>query len=151
MLAIRDDAGSWVKCMQTCSALANVFTFVVCKQQHLPGMMYKFKTVCNMSEDRPSTAGNVYAAAGVTSWYLHEVGLQQAFTRCNMMTTHKTKIAGFCPAQCWSLNPKRIATLCKASPLCAEHAAAMGHEHGCMITVQSVRQLHDINIQKTPS
>lgn len=94
---------------------------MVCKQQHLPDRSVQVYTVDNVTDDMTSTAGHVYAAAaaGITLWYLHEVGLQKTFTRCNVMTAHKTKIAGFGPAQCWSLNPECIATLCETSPLCA--------------------------------
>lgn len=71
----------------------------------------------------PRVAGQEHAAAGVELWYLHEVSLQETFTRRNVMSTHKTKVAGLGPVQCWSLNPECITALCKARPLCAENAA----------------------------
>ena len=110
--------------------------------------MYKFRPICNMSEDMPTSRKCICSCrCRCHHMYLHEIGLQEAFTCRNVMTTHKTKIAGFGPAQCWSLNPECIAILCEASPCCAEHAAAIGHEHACMITVQLVR-LHDVDRQR---
>ena len=61
--------------------------------------------------------------------YLHEVSFQETFTRRNVMTAHKTKVAGLGPVQRWSLDPECIATLCKELPHCAENAAVARHVH----------------------
>lgn len=88
-------------------------------------------TSYDMSQNLPRASRQVHAAAGVIFWYLHEVSLQETFTRRNVMTTHKTKVAGLVPVQCRSLNPECIATLCKVLPRCAGTAAATRSVQAC--------------------
>ena len=99
-----------------------------------------------MSQDIPRVAGQAHAAAGVTSWYLHEVSFQETFTRRNVMTAHKTKVAGLGPVQRRSLQPECIATLCKALPHCAEMLQNSGVCSFAVVSVQLVWQVHRLDL-----